>query len=334
MEEGEKRKETETVLPGLLLCFLLAVPAYGAGRIWPLVGGPIFGILLGMTLAFWRRPGFFNRGVAFTGKKILQFAIVLLGFGMHLLVVLQVGAQSLLVMVFTLAAAFIAAFFLGKVLKIPGNGAVLIGVGTAICGGSAIAATAPVVKASDEEMAFAISTIFLFNIAAVFLFPFLGHIWGMGDFAFGMWAGTAINDTSSVVAAGYAFSDAAGRFATIVKLTRTLMILPTTVVLAFYMGRRKKSAGEYRLRNTFPWFILGFLAAAIVTTGGFLGPVFPIYLAEAGKFCIVMAMAAIGLNTHLFKLAKHGWRPLLLGLGCWFAVAAVSLATQYTLGLW
>ncbi len=330
-------KKTQIVdhLAGIGFCFLLAVPAYFAGKQWPLVGGPIFGILFGMALAFWRRPGGFDKGIAFTGKKILQYAIVFLGFQMNLFVVFQVGAQSLLVMIFTLAAAFLTAYFVGKALKLKGNVATLIGVGTAICGGSAIAATAPVVQASDEEMTYSISTIFLFNIAAVFLFPFLGRLMGMGDLAFGMWAGTAVNDTSSVVAAGYAYSDAAGSFATIVKLTRTLMILPVTVVLALYMGKIGKRADcEYHIRKIFPWFVLGFLATSIMTTTGILGTTLPIYLGEMGKFMIVMAMAAIGLNTNIRKLVGNGLRPILLGLSCWFAVAVISLLVQKVLGIW
>ncbi len=330
-------KKTKLVdhLAGIGFCFLLAVPAYFAGKQWPLVGGPIFGILFGMALAFWRRPSGFDQGIAFTGKKILQYAIVFLGFQMNLFVVFQVGAQSLLVMIFTLAAAFLTAFFVGKALKLKGNVATLIGVGTAVCGGSAIAATAPVVQASDEEMTYSISTIFLFNIAAVFLFPFLGRLMGMGDLAFGMWAGTAVNDTSSVVAAGFAYSDAAGSFATIVKLTRTLMIIPVTVVLALYMGKKGKGADyEYHIRKIFPWFVLGFLATSIMTTTGILGTTLPIYLGEMGKFMIVMAMAAIGLNTNIRNLVGNGLRPILLGLSCWFAVAVISLVVQKFLGIW
>lgn len=323
-------------LAGIGLCLVLALPAYFAGKRWPLVGGPIFGILLGMALAYWRQPAFFNSGVSFTGKKILQYAIVLLGFQMNLFVVFTVGAQSLLVMIFTLAAAFLTAYFIGKALGLQGKTSVLIGVGTAICGGSAIAATAPVVKAGDEDMAFSISTIFLFNIIAVFLFPFLGHLMGMSDLSFGMWAGTAVNDTSSVVAAGYAYSDQAGSFATIVKLTRTLMIIPITLVLAVYMSRREKSAasGTYRLSKIFPWFVLGFLAASVITTTGVLGTVLPDYLSEIGKFMIIMAMTAIGLHTNLGKLVSHGVRPLLLGLACWFAVAVTALIVQGILGIW
>ncbi|MEE0775914.1 MAG: YeiH family protein [Bacillota bacterium] len=324
-------------MKGIILCFLLAIPAFFLGRQFPIVGGPVFGILLGLIIAYWRRPESFNEGITYTSKKILQYAIILLGFGMNLFQIFKVGGQSLIIMIFTLTASFLTAYFVGKALKLKGNVPILIGVGTSICGGSAIAATAPVIKASDKDMAFSISTIFLFNVLAVFIFPALGHAMGMDDMNFGMWAGTAINDTSSVVAAGYAYSDAAGDYATIVKLTRTLMIIPVTLVLAVYMTRKAKKgqgeAGDYSIKKIFPWFILGFLAASVVYTicvNFDLIPqsVFDV-LAEIGKYMIIMAMVAIGLNTKLNELVRNGVRPILLGLSCWFAVAAVSLICQY-----
>ena len=168
----------QTKIKGIVLCFLLAIPAFFLGRQFPIVGGPVFGILLGLIFAYWKRPAAFNDGISFTSKKILQYAIILLGFGMNLFQVFKVGGQSLIIMIFTLAASFLTAYFMGKVLKLKGNVPILIGVGTSICGGSAIAATAPVIKASDKDMAFSISTIFLFNVVAVFIFPALGHAMG------------------------------------------------------------------------------------------------------------------------------------------------------------
>ncbi len=329
----------QTKIKGIVLCFLLAIPAFFLGRQFPIVGGPVFGILLGLIFAYWKRPAAFNDGISFTSKKILQYAIILLGFGMNLFQVFKVGGQSLIIMIFTLAASFLTAYFMGKVLKLKGNVPILIGVGTSICGGSAIAATAPVIKASDKDMAFSISTIFLFNVVAVFIFPALGHAMGMDDMNFGMWAGTAINDTSSVVAAGYAFSDAAGDYATIVKLTRTLMIIPITLVLAVYMTHKAKKgqgeSGEYSIKKIFPWFIIGFLGASVIYTLCASFHVIPqaVFdaLAEIGKYMIIMAMVAIGLNTKLNELIKNGVRPILLGLCCWFAVAVVSLICQYFL---
>ncbi len=323
-----------TKIPGLLLTFAIALPAWYMGKAVPIIGGPVFGILLGILLAFYKRPANLNEGIKFTSKKVLQGAIILLGFEMNLYNIFKVGSQSLVVMLFTLTAAFITAWLVGRSLKLQGNIATLIGVGTAICGGSAIAATAPVIKADDKEIAYSISTIFLFNIAAVFLFPFLGHLLHMNDTGFGIWAGTAINDTSSVVAAGYSYSDAAGTLATIVKLTRTLMIIPITLVLGIITSKKTSQHNSFQLAKIFPWFVLGFLAASIISTLGVLPGEAAKQLAQLGKFFIVMAMAAIGLNTNLKQLVSNGIKPILLGLCCWASVALTSLAVQYFMHLW
>lgn len=322
------------IMPGIFIVIAIAIPAYFWGTIVPLVGGPIFGILFGMAATFWQRPVIFTAGIAFTAKKVLQYAIILLGFEMNLLQVFAIGSQSLLIMLSTITAAFITAWFLGNYLGLAGNVNLLIGVGTGICGGSAIAATAPVIGATDREIAHSISTIFLFNIAAVFLFPVLGHMLGMNDMGFGMWAGTAINDTSSVVAAGYSYSQAAGNFATIVKLTRTLMIVPITLVLAFWTSRKTANKSSFRFAKVFPWFIFGFLLASILNTTGIIPTSLCQALAQLGKFLIIMAMAAIGLNTHLKQLIHNGIKPILLGLCCWIAVAFTSLAVQHYLQIW
>lgn len=329
-----KSTTSTTILSGFSLVLAIAIPAWFLGNLVPLVGGPVFGILLGMLMAFWKRPSSYDPGINFTAKKILQASIILLGFEMNLFRVFTVGSQSLYIMFFTLSAAFITAWLVGRYLKLAGNTSILIGVGTAICGGSAIAATAPVISASDKDVAYSISTIFLFNIAAVFIFPFLGHLLQMSDLGFGMWAGTAINDTSSVVAAGYSYSNEAGNFATIVKLTRTLMIVPITLTLAIFAARKNANNNNFSFVKIFPWFILGFLVASIISTTGVLPTALCKGLAETGKFCIILAMAAIGLKTHLHELISNGLKPIVLGLSCWIAVALVSLAAQHYLQLW
>lgn len=320
-----------TKLPGIALTALISVPAWIIGNVFPIVGSPVLGILFGMILAFWRRPEQFNEGIGYTSKKLLQYSIILLGFSMNLYNVFAVGKQTLVLMAFTLTAAFATAYVAGKLLKINGNTKTLIGVGSAICGGSAIAAAAPVIRASDEEVAHSISTIFFFNVIAAFLFPFLGHAFGMSGQSFGLWVGTAVNDTSSVVAAGYTFSSSAGDLAVIVKLTRTLMIVPVTLFLAVYTSRKEagKQAGTYSIVKIFPWFVLGFLAASLINT--FLGLPAGVsgFLSQTGKFVIVMAMAAIGLNTNLIKLLKNGVRPIVLGFLCWFALSVTSLGVQH-----
>lgn len=342
----DKFFEKESIF-GILFCFLIAIPAWLLGMKFPIIGGPVFGILLGMILALLKRPAKLDKGIKFTSKYILQYSIILLGFEMNLFNVIKVGGQSLLVMLFTLTASFITAYFVGKAMKIDSNTTTLIGVGTSICGGSAIAATAPVIRAKDEDVAQAISTIFLFNIIAVFIFPPLGHMLGLSDTGFGMWAGTAINDTSSVVAAGASWSSGAGNntalaFATIVKLTRTLMIVPITLVLAIYTARKISRAqalgsddadNNFSFVKVFPWFVLGFVLTAILNTFLPIPASVSETLVAIGKFMIIMAMTAIGLNTNLKKLLTNGLKPICLGLCCWFVVAVVSLVVQHFIGM-
>ena len=318
-------------LPGIVLALVIAIPAWLIGKEIPVIGGPVLGILFGMILAFRKRPSLFKEGIDYTSKKLLQYSIILLGFDMNLFNVLKVGKQTLLLMAFTLTITFLAAFMAGKLLKLDGNTKTLIGVGSAICGGSAIAATAPVINANEEEVARSISTIFLFNAIAAFLFPFLGHLLMMSNESFGLWAGTAINDTSSVVAAGYSYSNEAGNLAVIVKLTRTLMIVPVTLFLAIYTSKKKvdNKKTDYSLVKIFPWFVLGFITTAIMNTFINLPDGLSLFLAQSGKFIIVMAMAAIGLNTNLVKLVKNGGKPILLGLICWVVLAITSLGVQH-----
>lgn len=321
---------------GVAFTLVFAVPAYFLGQYFPIIGGPVFGILLGMVFASVRRPAVLEDGIAYTGKKVLQYSIILLGFEMNLYHVLDTGAKSVSVMICTLATAFLVAIVVGRLLHLEFKTTTLIGAGTAICGGSAIAAVAPVIEAKEKDVVFSISTIFLFNIAAVFIFPFLGHLMGMSDAGFGMWAGTAINDTSSVVAAGYSYSDTAGSLATITKLTRALMIVPVCLVMAVIMARRKHDDAQgstFSLKKVFPYFIAWFVVASVVNTIGILPADVSHFLGQLGKFMIIVAMTAIGLRTNLRSLVRNGIRPILLGLVCWFSVSAVSLIVQHMTGL-
>jgi uncharacterized integral membrane protein (TIGR00698 family) len=326
------------ILPGILESLVLAIPAWFAGKLVPVIGGAVFAILFGLILGSIFRPARCVAGIKFTGKKILQYSIILLGFEMQIHNVITVGSRSLFVMLFTLLAAFSSAAIMYRVLHVKGKQAVLIGVGTCICGGSAIAATAPVIGADDDDIAQSISTIFLFNIVAVFIFPALGRILGLSDEGFGLWVGTAVNDTSSVVATASVWSEAAGNntalaLATIVKLTRTLLIIPVTLVLAVYTTRSQGKGSGFHIARIFPWFVLGFLLAAMINSFVPMEPALPRFLAQCGKFLIVMAMAAIGLSTNVKNLIAGGRRPILLGLVCWIAVAVVSLVVQHLTGV-
>ena len=264
--------------PGLLLCLAIALPSWLLGHFFPVVGGPVFAILIGMLLALvLRDKSPYQSGIAFTSKKILQYAVILLGFGLNLSEIAKVGAQSLPIICSTISISLIIAFLIRKGLHMPNNISVLVGVGSSICGGSAIAATAPVIGADDEEIAQSISVIFLFNILAALLFPPLGALLGMTNEGFGLFAGTAINDTSSVTAAASTWdtlhntNGAVLEYATIVKLTRTLAIIPITLALAFWRTWQVKrggavSNGSFDLKKIFPFFILFFVLASIITT--------------------------------------------------------------------
>ena len=256
------------------------------------------------------------------------------------------GATSLPIIVSTISTSLIVSFLLYKLMKMPANISTLIGVGSSICGGSAIAATAPVIGADDEEIAQSISVIFLFNIVAALIFPTLGGMLGLSNEGFGLFAGTAVNDTSSVTATAAAWDGmhpGANTLdqATIVKLTRTLAIIPITLALAIWRTARARRTGgqqsSFSLKKVFPFFILFFVLASVITTVatsfGVPSSVFQPFK-ELSKFFIIMAMAAIGLNTDLIKLVRTGGKPIFMGLCCWVAIAAVSLGMQHVLGIW
>jgi uncharacterized integral membrane protein (TIGR00698 family) len=327
-------------VPGLLLAVVIGLFALVLGRYAPLIGGPVIGIVLGIIVRNLLSPGeSYQPGIAFAGKYVLQWSIIALGFGLSLSQVVRTGFESLSVTLVTMTVAFLAAWLLGRWLGVHDKLKILIGVGTAICGGSAIAAITPIIQPDDHDTAFAISTIFLFNLIAVLLFPLLGHLMHMSDMGFGLWAGTAINDTSSVVAAGYSYSKSAGDYATIVKLTRATLIIPICLVLAFVVAAREKrklnqdgSGGHFSLAKIFPWFILWFLAASAVRTAGLIPTAIQPSIHTAAEFLIIVALTAIGLSADLRKMAATGVRPILLGLGVWVAVALSSLLVQLAIG--
>lgn len=336
---------------GILVCFGIAVPAWLLGKAFPIIGGPVLSILFGMLIAlFWSEKGKAAAGIKWTSKIILQTAVVLLGFGLNLGVIFETGKQSLPIIVCTIGTSLLLAWALHKALRVPSDTAILVGVGSSICGGSAIAATAPVIGADDNEVAQSISVIFFFNVLAAIFFPMLGSAIGFdtsaGD-AFGIFAGTAINDTSSVTAAASTWdsmwnlgSETLHKAVT-VKLTRTLAIIPITLVLAIVRAKKNaKDSGKaegFSLKRAFPMFILYFVIASVITTvciqAGMDADVFA-PLKDLSKFFIIMAMAAIGLNSNVVQLVKSGGRPLLLGGCCWIGITAVSLVMQHVMGIW
>lgn len=334
----------------------LAALSFGSFSL-EVIGAPVFSILIGMiiTLVF---PAFAasartKDGIKFTSKKILQWAVVILGFSLNLGTIAKVGSKSLPVIISTIGISLITAFVMMKVLKVEPKVSTLIGVGSSICGGSAIAATAPVIDADDEEVAQSISVIFLFNVLAALIFPTLGHALGLGSEGFAIFAGTAVNDTSSVTACASTGESIYGTegilsAAVTVKLTRTLAIIPITLVLALIRTKKAKSdgtkAGNFSFAKIFPWFILYFIGASVITTAAglipesgftafYVGSFVPL-MKWLAKFFIAMAMCAIGLNTNIVKLIKNGGKPILMGLTCWVMITLVSLGVQHLTGIY
>lgn len=334
---------------GFLLCLCIAFPSWMIGKMFPIIGGPVISILAGMLITLLIKDKTkFEAGIKFTSKKILQWAVILLGFGLNLNVILETGKQSLPIIICTIATSLIIAYILHKTMNIPANISTLVGVGSSICGGSAVAATAPVIDANDEEVAQAISIIFFFNVVAALVFPSLGSLVGFdttnGE-AFGIFAGTAVNDTSSVTACAstwdsmWNLGSATLDKAVTVKLTRTLAIIPITLVLAFWRTKKEQNhdGKTVDIKQIFPFFILYFIAASIITTLAVsfgISPNFFSPIKELSKFFIILAMSAIGLNTNIVKLVKSGGKPLIMGFCCWIGISIVSLFMQHILGLW
>ncbi len=331
--------------PGLIAALALAGVATMLGTWVPVIGGPVFGLVLGAVIGHLvlhtapeddsRIARTLDPGLRFAAKPLLQLAIVVLGTGLSLHQVAQVGGSSLPVMLGTLTVALVGAAVIGRLLGVDSDARTLIGVGTGICGASAIAATTAVIKPKERDVAYAIGTIFTFNIAAVIIFPVLGHLMHMSGRSFGLWAGTAVNDMSSVVATAYSYGQGSGSYALVVKLTRSLMIVPIVVVLSILHNRRRRTAGDHTSvpwRKVVPLFIIGFVAAAALNSLGLIPVGWHGGLGWTGTFLITTALAAIGLTLDLGEMRKAGVRPLLLGAILWALVAGSSLGLQALTG--
>ena len=335
-------------LPGIGLSLAIAVLALWLESLLPIhvIGASVIAMFIGMALNYLlRNTDIFSSGAKFTSKKILKFAIILLGLSLNINTIFNVGKMSLVVMFFTLLTCFGGGYFIGKALGLNWKLSNLISAGTGICGGSAIAAIAPTIDADNNDVAYAMSATFLFDMAMILLFPVMGRAIGMTDEAFGLWAGTAVNDTSSVVATGYAFSEAAGDFATMVKLTRTLSIIPTVLVFAFInLGLKRKAArisgadesalkANFSIKKIFPWFIVGFVAMSVVASIFSISASVVSGTKTASKFLMVSSLGAIGLNTSFASMKKSGIRPMIHGFIISALVVVVALVVEIAMGI-
>lgn len=336
-------KNITKIVPGFLLAIVIAFVSKFLEALLPihLIGASVIALFIGMIInQIYKPSGVIQEGLKFTSKKILKFAIILLGASLSIGTILSVGRMSLIVMLFTLLTCFGGGYFIGRMLKLNWKLSNLISAGTGICGGSAIAAISPVIDAKEEDIAYAMSATFLFDMAMIVLFPIMGKALGLTDMAYGLWAGTAVNDTSSVVAAGYAFSEAAGDFATMVKLTRTLSIIPTVLIFALInikVERRNSKTSDntkkVKISSLFPWFIVFFVLMALLNSIGLIPASLSSVFKETSKFLMVAALAAIGLNTDFFEMKKAGINPMIHGFIISALVVIVAIVVEYCIGI-
>ena len=336
-----KIKDRLLFLLGVAICFAVAAVSVLLEEVIPggLLGASIIALFMGTILNSFFHPKLIKPALKFTSKRILKLAIILLGASLSMATVVSVGGQTFFVMIFTFAMCFGGGYFVRKLFGLNWKLGNLISAGTGICGGSAVAAIAPVIDADDKDIAFAMSSTFLFDMVMIALYPLMGKALGMNDIAYGIWAGTSVNDTASVVASGYAFSEAAGDFATMVKLTRTIAIIPTVLVFAWVGTRIKKKelqaqgGGKVNILKIVPWFICGFLALAAANSLGWIPANVSALLKTASKFLMVTALAAIGLNTSLLDFKKAGLRPMFYGITIDTLVTLTALAVIICMGL-
>lgn len=323
---------------GLLLTLVIAVISMGLSKFIPgdIIGSSVLALIIGMIFhPILEKVPQTSEGVKFVSSKVLKLGIILMGITLSFSQVLMVGKYALALMFFTLLTAFGGGYILGKIFKVNWKLSSLLSISTAICGGTAVATVGPVIEADDKDIAYAISATFLFDILTVILFPWIGQMLGLSDTSYGLWVGTAVNDTSSVVAAGYGFSEIAGSFAVIVKLTRTLFIVPIVLVFSYIHTRNKlktmkvsQSNNKVNILKIFPWFILMFLVMVTVKSTGVLPENIVTGISFLSKLFMVMALSAIGLKTSISEVKGVGWKPMGLGVCIDTSVVFVSLGVQ------
>ncbi|WP_246288767.1 YeiH family protein [Bacillus haikouensis] len=269
-------------------------------------------------------PESWTPGIQFTLKRLLKVAIVFLGAGLSLVEILSIGQSALWVIFISVATGISVTCIVGKSLGIHPRLSLLIGIGTSICGATAISAVKGIIGAEENETAIALSTIVVFNLIAFIFFPVIGHLLGLPQTSFGIWSGTAVHDTSSAVAHGYRYGEHVGGVATTVKLGRTLFLIPVMFLLPFILKNETTSEGS-SYKQAFPWFVLLFLGISVLHTFGVIPGILEDTLKSGSKFMIIMVMAAVGLQVSLKDLSMLGFKPLFTGLIASVSCAVISL---------
>ena len=323
-------------IPGWLLMLAVGVISSGLAKIVVLGGkNPIEATALAVILGILLRnlglvPGYFLPGIG-AFEKVLTLGIVLLGASLNFKVITSEGPRILLVILITMGTSYLAIYFLGKLFRLPQGLAILLSVGTTICGTSAIAVTAPLIRAKQEETSYAVGTITLWGLMAILFYPKLAQVLGVADLAFGIFAGTAIHATPQVVGAGFIFSELAGKTATAVKLIRNCFMVPLAFLISFWYARKslqgqKERGARLEWTRAFPWFLFGYFFMAAFSTKGYLSSTGIRAASEAGKFLILLGLAGIGLNTVFSLFKPVGLKPLIVGLLGAAVVAGCSIA--------
>ena len=337
-----KTKDRLLFILGVAICFAVAALSVLVEKLIPgeLLGASIIALFMGTIINSFFHPAWMKPALKFASKKILKAAIVLLGASLSIRTIMSVGQMTFFVMIFTFAMCFGGGYFIRKLFGLNWKLSNLISAGTGICGGSAVAAIAPVIDADDKDIAFAMSSTFLFDMVMIALYPLMGKALGMTDIAYGIWAGTSVNDTASVVASGYAFSEVAGDFATMVKLTRTIAIIPTVLVFAWISIRMKKKemqaigdGKKVNMMKIIPWFIGGFLLLAVLNSVGCIPMAVSGGIKSTSKFLMVTALAAIGLSTSITDFKKAGLKPMFYGITIDTLVTLTALVVIWCMGL-
>lgn len=287
----------------------------------------IIAILIGMLLRNRRWVPLQCEAGVKKSEHLLMLGIVLMGAELHFARLVQQGTAILAVIVVTMLAGLAAIYGIGRLLRLPRALALLLSVGTTICGGTAIAIVAPILRAPEDETSYAIGTISLWGLAAILLYPVIAHRFGVSDVVFGVFAGTAIHSTPQVVGAGFVYSELAGHTATAVKLVRNCFIAPVVLAVALSEAPRQGAGGTSAasLRKAFPWFLFGFFILAGLNSAGLLGASTASLLGQGGKQLMLIGMAGVGLNTNLGAFRVIGLRPLVVGLLGSLVVAIVSV---------
>ena len=333
-------------LPGLLLLFTIAILSTFLANILPdfissVIGKVFIAVILGILIAniFLPSKEIFGAGIKFGSGKLLKLGIIFMGASVSFSDMASLGIGPIVVILSLMILVVIITFLLGKILNVSFRRKLLISIGVCICGNSAIVATAPAIEADEEEVAMAVSIITLFGVIGVIFYPLIGKAIGMSDMLFGAWAGTAVNDTSQVAAAGQIYSDAAAKIAITIKLIRNIMIVPAVILASFFYHRNSAKLINTKSNSTdnkinilklFPMFVLGFLGMAILNSIGLFdyivfGKAINQWFKEISKFLILLALSGIGLGVVFKKMKAIGWKPFVLGFAVEGILAVAAL---------